>query len=585
MIRSAILKLLCGTICLVVCLSTATRGQVVLSEFLADNHNGRVDEDGDHSDWIEVSNTSGASVSLHDWSLTDSATEPRLWEFPAITLDAGERLVVFASNKNRSAPDRPLHTNFRLSADGEYLALVRPDVSIATEFAPAYPPQLADISFGLASRAVTTPVVTPASPARVHVPTDGTLGDNWWEPGFNDSGWQAAVAGVGFETGENEHGAGVAGAVIADGPLVYWRFSESSGALVTASGSLAATGQVLNGTALGQEGPRPPTWPGFESGNAAARFDGVNDKIDVPANPAFNPPSFTIEAWAKPAVAGGTLRSVVTCRDTSPTRGFAIYSGENGRWQFWLGNGATWTVVTGPTVVAETWAHVVGTYESGTQSMRLFVNGVEAAQTTSPYSQNTVRPLRIGAGRTETAGGYFFHGDIDEVALFDRALSAEDIGARSALAATGTGGETRFHFSGLYTTNLRESMHGINSTAYVRVPFVVPAADQVTALTLRVRHDDGLAVWLNGALAATVNAPATLSWNAAATAVNPTAEAMQEEVIDLSSQLAALRTGANTLAIQGLNVSRDNPDFLMAPRVDVSTGLEDGTSPVYFTTP
>lgn len=585
MVRSVNLKLLYGTIWLVVCLSTAAHGQVVLSEFLADNNNGLVDEDGDHSDWIEVSNAGGAPVSLHEWSLTDSATEPRQWEFPAITLDPGERIVVFASNKNRRLPDRPLHTNFRLSADGEYLALVRPDGSIATEFAPAYPPQLADISFGLASRTVATPVVTPASPARVHVPTDGTLGGRWQEPGFNDSGWQQAVAGVGFETGENEHGAGVAGAVIADGPLVYWRLSESSGPLVTASGSLAATGQVVNGTTLGQDGPRPPAWPGFESGNTAARFDGVNDKIDVPANPAFNPPSFTIEAWAKPAVVGGTLRSVVTCRDSSPTRGFAIYSGEDGRWQFWLGNGATWTVVTGPTVVAETWAHVVGTYESATQSMRLFVNGVETATTTSAYSQNIVRPLRIGAGRTETAGDYFFHGEIDEVALFDRALSADEIGARAALAATGTGGEATFHFSGLYTTNLRESMHGINSTAYVRVPFVVPAAEPVTKLTLRVRHDDGLAVWLNGALAAAVNAPGTLSWNAAATAVNPTAEAMQEEIIDLSSQLAALRTGANTLAIQGLNVSRDNPDFLMAPHVEVTTELEDGSSPVYFTTP
>lgn len=44
----------------------------------------------------------------------------------------------------------PLHTNFSLDADGEYLALVMPDgKTVASAFAPAYPPQSADLSYGL----------------------------------------------------------------------------------------------------------------------------------------------------------------------------------------------------------------------------------------------------------------------------------------------------------------------------------------------------------------------------------------------------------------------------------------------------
>lgn len=560
-------------------------GEAVLTEFLADNSSGLVDEDGDRSDWIEISNPGAQPVPLGEWALTDRADGSGPWKFPAITLAPGERLIVFASGKNRRDPGSRLHTDFRLGANGEYLALIRPDGRRATEFAPAYPPQLPDISFGLASRTVATSVVTPQTAARVRVPVDGSLGTAWRDPGFDDASWAAATAGLGFETGENEFGPGVAGDVLADGPLVFWRLSETVGTTVASTGSLSATGQVLNGAALGHDGPRPPVWPGFESGNAAASFDGLNDKIDVAANPAFNPPSFTIEAWARPeAAGGGVLRSVVTCRNSSPTRGFALYAGDDGRWQFWLGNGTSWSVAYGPEVVIGRWTHLAGSYDSATQLMKLFVNGVPAQELTSAYAQNTTRPLRIGAGRTETAGDYFFSGAVDEVALFDRALEAEAIARRSTLAATGTG-SSRFPYAGLYPTDLRPAMHGVNSSVYVRVPFDLAAPEKVSDLTLRVRHDDGLAVWINGAPAGSVHAPAAPSWNATATAVNPAGEAQQEELIDLSSQLSALRPGRNVLALQGLNVTRDNPDFLLAPRLEASVVTEDAAVPVYFTTP
>src|SRR5690606_33244990 len=103
---------------------------------------GHEDDDGNREDWIELHNVSDAPVSLRGWSLTDDADELDKWIFPEVQLAAGALMVVYASGKDRSNPDQPLHTNFRLGADGEYLALVRPDGSIATEFAPAFPPQV-----------------------------------------------------------------------------------------------------------------------------------------------------------------------------------------------------------------------------------------------------------------------------------------------------------------------------------------------------------------------------------------------------------------------------------------------------------
>ncbi|MEZ4765728.1 MAG: hypothetical protein R3C26_21845 [Calditrichia bacterium] len=61
---------------------------------------------------------------------------------------SGGYLIVFASNKNLTSPQ--LHTNFRLTADGEYLALVRPDTTIIEyEYTPSFPIQAGDVSFGV----------------------------------------------------------------------------------------------------------------------------------------------------------------------------------------------------------------------------------------------------------------------------------------------------------------------------------------------------------------------------------------------------------------------------------------------------
>jgi hypothetical protein len=89
-----------------------------LNEFLALNAAGLTDEDGDHSDWIEIYNPSSEDIDLQNWSLTDDRNKPRLWIFPDMTLKKDSYLVVFASGKDRKAGE--LHTNFRLSGDGEY---------------------------------------------------------------------------------------------------------------------------------------------------------------------------------------------------------------------------------------------------------------------------------------------------------------------------------------------------------------------------------------------------------------------------------------------------------------------------------
>jgi len=151
----------------------------VISEFLAANTSVLADRDGDYPDWIEVHNQDATSIDLDGWYLTDDDTDLTKWRFPPTVLAADGYLIVFASGKDRAISGAELHTNFGLASSGEYLALVKPDGrTIAWEYAPRpaskalaqsedtfyarvgslmrrrgispeYPPQFADVSYGL----------------------------------------------------------------------------------------------------------------------------------------------------------------------------------------------------------------------------------------------------------------------------------------------------------------------------------------------------------------------------------------------------------------------------------------------------
>ena len=121
---------------------------LVIDEFMAENKATVFDEDGDSSDWIEIRNAAAAAVDLGGWHLTDDAAEPMKWRFPTMVLGAGQRLLVFASAENRRDPAGELHTNFKLERSGEYLALTDPAGEVADGFAPTFPHQLEDVSYG-----------------------------------------------------------------------------------------------------------------------------------------------------------------------------------------------------------------------------------------------------------------------------------------------------------------------------------------------------------------------------------------------------------------------------------------------------
>jgi len=171
----------------------------LITEFLASNDTGLVDFEGDNEDWLEVSNPTSVPVNLGGWYLTDDKAELNQWQFPSVTVPAGESIVVFASGKDLIAPNGELHANFKLGAGGEYLALTQPDaVTVVSEFTPEYPAQSTDISFGYIP--ASTNLVAGGADASIYVPVDGSLGGTWTQATFNDSSWTSGTTGVGFNT-------------------------------------------------------------------------------------------------------------------------------------------------------------------------------------------------------------------------------------------------------------------------------------------------------------------------------------------------------------------------------------------------
>ncbi|MDB4685037.1 CotH kinase family protein [Akkermansiaceae bacterium] len=147
----------------------------VISEFMAANQTVLQDGDGEFSDWIEIFNPTASSVDLSSYFLTEDSSDLTKWSFPPLPLAPGERIIVFASGKGAAGPAGEIHTNFKLSAGGEYLALVTASGStLLQEFAPTYPALDEDVSYGIlrgdlsTSRVLGTP--TPGQPNDASIP-------------------------------------------------------------------------------------------------------------------------------------------------------------------------------------------------------------------------------------------------------------------------------------------------------------------------------------------------------------------------------------------------------------------------------
>ncbi len=213
----------------------------------------------------------------------------------------------------------------------------------------------------------------------------------------------------------DSHGTGVAAV---DGLVAYWAFNEAGGELAKDT-----SGNGHDGTLIGA----PKRTKGYFGG--ALAFDGVDDKVVVPYHPALNQETFSICFWVNVAPGSTWYRAPVSCRDLeSVTSGYNFYVNPDNAWDFWIGTDDGWRRVGADSGIGE-WEHITGVYADGW--MKLYVNGELSSEGYLPtlrLNVNTRQELLIGAGANEAAThNYYFKGMIDEVRVYNRALSAAEI--------------------------------------------------------------------------------------------------------------------------------------------------------------
>jgi Domain of unknown function (DUF4082)/Concanavalin A-like lectin/glucanases superfamily/Fibronectin type III domain/Viral BACON domain/Bacterial Ig domain len=203
-----------------------------------------------------------------------------------------------------------------------------------------------------------------------------------------------------------------------------WGFDETTGTTAADSSGQNNTGTITNAThsAAGKFG-------------GALSFNGTNSWVTVPdANSLDLTTGMTLEAWVQPTALGSLWRTVILKEQPSSLI-YALYAGDG------LGRPATDVFTTsdrgfsGPTALTlNTWVHLAATYDGTTQ--RLFVNGVQVATlATTGAIRASTGVLRIGGNNSWT--NEWFAGLIDEVRVYNRALTAAEIQADMSKPVTG----------------------------------------------------------------------------------------------------------------------------------------------------
>ena len=208
------------------------------------------------------------------------------------------------------------------------------------------------------------------------------------------------------------------------GLVGYWKFDEGSGTTANDSSGFGNNGALLDASSTSADGNTPPQWTGGKV-NHALDFDGDDDYVDCGNDESLNIISaITIEAWVN--TNSLETREIIT-RVNGNDWGHIVYQIHIGdkkiQWRVYNGSSGGINIVVSGSIETNKWYHVVATLDN--QYVRLYVNNVkyETLNTIGTLLSDPSIHTRIGTWIT----AYNFKGLIDEVRIYNRALSLEEI--------------------------------------------------------------------------------------------------------------------------------------------------------------
>lgn len=239
--------------------------------------------------------------------------------------------------------------------------------------------------------------------------------------------------------------------ILSDNPVQYLRLNEPAYNVTTNTGSLGASGiAYFVNLPTDQTGPQPPSDLGFEPTNNAGSFNAFNTYVEMgnPAGLNFGG-QVTVEAWIMPALAQNSDAYIVAHGGNDTFSAEDALRIEGNQYQILsydgVGHEAVFTIPDGD-LGGGYWVHLVGTYDGA--NWNLYRNGILVATTPDATGILPVANANwaIGArGRWKYALGYptggqdrQFNGGIDEVAIYNHALSASRIAAHYSAGLGGS---------------------------------------------------------------------------------------------------------------------------------------------------
>ena len=201
--------------------------------------------------------------------------------------------------------------------------------------------------------------------------------------------------------------------MLARGPLAWWRLGEASPGTGTAVDTIGAyNGAYVASPTGGVTGPIS-----YDT-NTAVTFNGTTQRVTVATGPTLTD-TFSVGCWFKRSATQGAIQYLVSYS----TAGFALYlNAANKLVLSKVGTGDIW--VSTPTYTAQTWQYVVATKTGAAVSV--YVAGSAVAGTLTNQTCASSGALAMAATQ---AGASWFPGSLDEVALWDRVLSAAEVAA------------------------------------------------------------------------------------------------------------------------------------------------------------
>ncbi len=200
----------------------------------------------------------------------------------------------------------------------------------------------------------------------------------------------------------------------ATGLVASYSFEEGSGTTTADASGNSNTGTLANAT-----------WTTSGKYGKALSFNGTSSIVNIADAASLRlTTAMTLEAWVNPSAAGNVWRTVVM-KEVAGDLAYSLYANEDVNVPAaYVRIGTTSPRAGGASVVPlNTWTHLAATYGAG--SLRLYVNGTLVSTTAVTGSiASSTKPARIGGN---TIWGEYFAGLIDEVRIYNRALSAAEI--------------------------------------------------------------------------------------------------------------------------------------------------------------